>query len=317
MMAKPKEPKGPRSFRAAIDQILEHDRKRRPAPKRQPRQGKLAGFDKITAKRIEKAIAADEASVVDMVVTKEAQAHGKYELVEHRLFETVKADGKIVTSSIRVVRNRGGTTLDRWHAGGRFDQRQWVAILFYQAAYGKYHSLPRVTANLEPIIRGGAGDALEYFTQSQITAKISLDLIDEFVLFPLGLDRQNVFTNVVLHDEPAGVAGGRLGYKNKPAEVAALDTVRLVALMIADLVVDRPRHDFELMLRNLDAPRASRIATISGVIKENGPLTEAEFAELEAFGSIDLNTPLSKRGRNLFERWIVHGALTEKGRKQC
>lgn len=314
-MAAPKDPKGPRSLKASLDQVLEHERARRPKAKRAPRPIKGAGFDKVTAKRIEKALARDEATVIDMVVTKEAQAHGKYELVDHKLFETVK-DGKVVTSSIRVVRNRGGTTLDRWHAGGRFDQRQWIAILFFQAAYAKAFGTQRVTANLEPVIRGGAADALEYFTRSQIAAKISLDLIDEFVLFPLGLDRQNVFTNVVLHDEPAGIAGGRLGYKNKPAEVAALDCVRLVSSMIADLVIDRPRNDFDLMLRDMDAPRASRAGAMTGVIKDSGPLTQAELEELDALGAIDINTPLSQRGRNLFERWIVHGSLIDKGRQK-
>ena len=309
--------KNPRSLNEALSEVMAAHNSRRAKPKakaKPPRAAKHNGFSRETAKKIEEAIARDEASVVDMVVTKEAQAHGRYELVEHKLHETVK-DGKKSTSAIRVVMNRGGTPVERWYARGRFDQRQWVAILFYQSIWKTWIGEPRITANLEPVIRGGAGGALESFTRNKIAAKEGLRMLDQEVFFNLAdIDWFHVWQNVVIWDEPAGRAGSCVGFCHKPAEAAAQLIVGTIAKLIANVIIDRPRHDFQALLLDIDAPRRG---TTSGVIKEFGPLTDAEAAELASFASaIDQDTPLPKRGRDLYERWIVHGQATKGSAKR-
>ena len=93
----------------------------------------------------------------------------------------------------------------------------------------------RVTANwsLVASFRGVAGDD---FVATRLQAKAMLDHFDDAIFFAMALDRFNVWQNVVIFDEAAGVAGSRLmsgGFSKQRAEAAAKATVILIADMIA------------------------------------------------------------------------------------
>jgi hypothetical protein len=86
-------------------------------------------------------------------------------------------------------------------------------------------------------------------------AKEALRLLDQEVFFRIPIEHFEVWQNVVIWDEPAGVAGGRIGFCHKPAEAAALLIVGLVASMIADIVITETPRDWGELLLDLDAPR--------------------------------------------------------------
>jgi hypothetical protein len=193
--------------------------------------------------------------MVNQLVSPFTQQHGDYQPQDFTLRETVR-DGKTRQETIRVVRNLGGTPIERWHRAGAFDERQMAAILFYQEAHRKvFGEGPRMTASYSPVIIRTTGDAVSLWAGSVMAARESLQLIDNEVNFKLPLGVWPVWENVVIFDEAAGVAGGRAGYRNKAAEGAAKAIVTIVANLIADIVIDSSKSDFGDLIRDLDAPR--------------------------------------------------------------
>jgi hypothetical protein len=199
-------------------------------------------------------LSAADRVMVDQVVSAEAQAHGHYRPIDFKLQEVTEG-GKRKEKTIRVVRNLGGTPVERWQVRGHLDERQMAAILFYQAAYRTWIGEPRVTANYSPAIVRNVKGSIELYAASVIAAKESLRLLDQEVFFRLPVGHFQVWQNVVIFDEPAGVAGGRAGFLHKQAEGAARAIVSIVASMIADIVIDSSRKDFGSLLLDLDAPR--------------------------------------------------------------
>jgi hypothetical protein len=113
---------------------------------------------------------------------------------------------------------------------------------------------PRVTANFagdHPQRQGRDRD----LCRLALAAKEGLRLLDQEVFFREPVEHFQVFQNVVIWDEPAGVAGGRAGFCHKPAEAVARVIVGTVASMIADIVIDASHRDFEAQLLDLDQPR--------------------------------------------------------------
>jgi hypothetical protein len=160
--------------------------------------------------------------------------------------------------SVRVIRNLGGTPIERWHARGKLDARQMAAVLFYQSAWGRWIGQPRVVANWDAVICREASGAIEMLAHNRIAARESLRLLDQEVFFREPVDHFHVWQNVVIWDEPAGVAGGRVGFLHKPAEAVALLIVSGLAHKIADVVIDGSRRDFGDLILELDAPRKPR-----------------------------------------------------------
>lgn len=195
-----------------------------------------------------------ERLMVDQLVTGEAQGHGNYRPIDFKLQEVTEG-GKRKEKTIRVVRNLGGTPIERWHGRGHIDERQMAAILYYQAAYRKWIGEPRVTANYSPAIARNVKPSVELYAGSVIAAKESLRLLDNEVFFRVDPSYFHVWQNVVIFDEPAGVAGSRAGFLHKQAEGAARAIVSMLASMIADIVIDSSRRDFGELLLDLDAPR--------------------------------------------------------------
>ena len=196
--------------------------------------------------------------MVNQTVGKDTQKHGDYRAVGFKLQEVTEG-GKRVEKTIRVVRNYGGSPIERWHAKNALDERQMAAILFYQNAWRMWIGEPRVVANWSAVIVRQAHGAVEIYAGTRMAAKESLRLLDQEVFFREPVDHFQVWQNVVIFDEPAGVAGGRVGFMvKKSAEAAARIIVGSMAHKIADIVIDQSRRDFGDLLLDLDAPRRPR-----------------------------------------------------------
>lgn len=196
--------------------------------------------------------------IVDATVTKEAQAKGDYAYVDHKIVEVVEG-GKVKAKVAQVVMNRGRTTLDRWFFGHKLEDRQMAAIVFFQEAYRRAFGSQRVTANYCPdVIRSSADDAVRKWAASRANALITLRLLDQIVFLDERFERYSLWVNVLIHDQPAGIAGGLLGFRSlKQAEAVALETVSSLSHRVANVVIDTPRRDLEALLQELDfdAPR--------------------------------------------------------------
>lgn len=172
---------------------------------------------------------------VEALVEPAAQAHGIYRV--ETLPVTAGELGQPQHGTMKVVRNRGGTTIERWLARGDITIRQAEAITLYARAWRMWIGEQRVTANwsLTASFRGGTMD-FDAFADTKLKAKRLLDQIDDDVFFLLPLGQFNVWQNVVIFDEAAGVAGSRLGYSSKQAEAVAKITVLTIADMIANVL---------------------------------------------------------------------------------
>jgi hypothetical protein len=246
-----------KDLKESLGKALEHGRRRRkkghaPAPK--PKQTKGGQIKRARDMAIDQAMRRADAQVVDLVVPREAQNHGNYRLVDFKIEEVIEG-GKVKAKTAKAIRNLGGTPVERWFARGKIDDRQMAAIGFYQSAWRMHIGEPRVVANWSAVINRGAEGAIEIYAGTRIAAKESLRLLDQEVFFRLPVDHFAVWQNVVIWDEPAGVAGSRAGFCHKPAEAVAQLIVGTIASMIADIVIDSSRRDFGDLILDLDAPR--------------------------------------------------------------
>src|SRR5690242_7048213 len=75
-----------------------------------------------------------------------AAQHGDY--ASEPLVVTTGELGSERAGNLRVVRNRGGSTLQRWMSAQLLSETQASAIAHYSRAWHRVYSEPRVTANL-------------------------------------------------------------------------------------------------------------------------------------------------------------------------
>lgn len=196
--------------------------------------------------------------MVDSVVTPEAQAKGDYRYADVKLVEVVEG-GEVKAKTGQAVRNFAQSQVERWHAKGLFEEREWAAIQFYQEAHRKvFGGGAKVTASYSPVIVRGAAQAVELWANSTVTAKLSLRLLDMEVFFREG-DYFYVWQNVVIFDQPAGISAALLSdrFVREAVEVARV-IVKNIAAKVADIVIDSSRSDFGDLLLDLDAPRKGR-----------------------------------------------------------
>jgi hypothetical protein len=197
-------------------------------------------------KRIKQAIATvrqrgDEA-IISNTVSPEARTHGDY-VVATLPGPTIVTKGREQLTRSQVVKNRGGTAIDRWHARGDLDGDALNAVQAYQSAWHLFLGMPRVTANWSLAGgSGGAGGVEERNIVAKLQAKELLQYLDDEVFFGKPLGYFDLWQNVVIHDEPAGVAGGRLGFRNDGAEAAAKAIVLMLAGEIAIALQARRRR---------------------------------------------------------------------------
>lgn len=234
-------------LKRSLGRALEQQRGRRRKPKTTARAPRLENPSKV---------------MVDQLVTPEARKQGDYRVVDFKLDNGKEgADRKEKAKSIRVVRNVGGSAIERWYAKGGLDERQMQAVLFYQNAHRTaFGSEPRVTANYSPVIIRGLRSSVELYAGSVMAAKESLRLLDSEVFFREPVDHFQVWQNVVIFDKPAGVAAACAGFVvKKSAEAAAKVIVGGIAHKIANIVIDQSRRDFGDLILDLDAPRKPRV----------------------------------------------------------
>lgn len=163
------------------------------------------------------------------VVNTFASSHGDYR--DEAMPVTAGELGEARHGQVRVTRNRGGTTVERWLASSSLTSGQAEAIALYARSWRLWIGEQRVTANwsLTATIRGMDAGA---WVPSRIEAKAMLEHLDECVFKAMPAAYVDVWKNVVIFDEAAGVAGSRLGYKNARAEAAA----KTIVLFIADII---------------------------------------------------------------------------------
>jgi hypothetical protein len=105
---------------------LPADRPAAPLTRKQPDRIKKAD------RRRAGALSPDEAMIAHHV-SPQALAHGDYALTTVP-GPTIVTNGEEKITTIRVVRNRGGTAIDRWQARGDLDGEKLNAIQAYQSA---------------------------------------------------------------------------------------------------------------------------------------------------------------------------------------
>ena len=132
----------------------------------------------------------------------------------------------------KAMRNRGGTTLDRWQANGLISDSQLAAILHMQRLWRLVENGPRLVANLDRTVFGCPGEG--HF--AEIAARDSIDRIRRGFPHPYW----DVFERVCRWDEPAGTAGSRLANVSRAANEAA----RLTVCLIADMIHLRERLSY-------------------------------------------------------------------------
>ena len=126
------------------------------------------------------------------------------------------------------ITNRGGTPIMRWIAAGKISETQGLAISLCMKLWAITGLEQRTTASYGERIGGGGGS--DSRSELEIDARDDLHRIKDYIP-----DKYwEVFENVCRFDEPAGVAGSRLGYGSRSAEHRAHTTVCFVADIIAD-----------------------------------------------------------------------------------
>lgn len=153
-----------------------------------------------------------EQSVLD-IITPEQRAKGGYD-----------GDGR------RIV-NRGGNTITRWKAAGKLSPSQITAIEHCQRLWRITGTEQRVTSLYGEAFGGTGGTESDEAIRRYLDAKKDLARVEGYFT---GLDNWwNVFVNVCRFDEPAGVAGSRLGSGSDMATNTALIAVCIIADTIA------------------------------------------------------------------------------------
>ncbi|MCZ4341535.1 hypothetical protein O4H52_07980 [Sphingomonadaceae bacterium G21617-S1] len=208
-----------------------------PLSRKQRKRIKQASLRKIGS-----AVQRQHDAIISAHVTPEARVHGDY-VVERLPGPTIITKGQEQLTRSKVVRNRGGTAIERWQARGDLDGDKLNAIQAYQSAWHLFLEPKRVTANWS--LAGGTGSVAggeERNVVAKLHAKELLRFIDDEVFFGKPLTYFDVWQNVVIHDEAAGVAGSRLGFKNDGAEAAAKAIVLMLAGEIAIALQVRSRR---------------------------------------------------------------------------
>ena len=123
--------------------------------------------------------------------------------------------------------NRGGTPVMRWIEDGRMSPSQERAIMHCLYLWRLCGLEQRTTANYGERIPGYADS--EARSSNEIEAREDLHRIRDY--FPGHY--WSIFENVVRFDEPAGIAGSKLGFGTRSASDRAHQVVCFVADVIA------------------------------------------------------------------------------------
>jgi hypothetical protein len=206
-----------------------------------------------TSVRIRRAETADQ-RLINITVAPTAQPKGLF-VVEPYAVTEGEFDGEVAGNK-RIVRNKGGTTLDRWRANGSIDDRQMAAILIFTRLHEKVFGKPRrVIANYNQAATASAYVAEEVYNHSVLQAQETIWLIEHDIFRRINVEDKWAFENVVLHDMPCFEAGELIGEINRNARITSVKRAVLsVASQIAALVIDavRPTNDDRRLLSEID-----------------------------------------------------------------
>lgn len=158
-----------------------------------------------------------------------AAAHGDY---HHESMPITAGElGMTKPGNVRVLRNRGGSAVERWMNSGSLTLGQAEAITLYARSWRLFIGEQRIVANwgLTATIRGmSASEWVDCHTE----AEAMIRHIDAVVFKAIPTLYVECWKNVVLFDEAAGLVGARLGFKHKGAEASA----KMMVLFIADMI---------------------------------------------------------------------------------
>ena len=127
--------------------------------------------------------------------------------------------------------NRGGTPLARWIAENKLTDNQRVAIAYVIRLWQLAGTERRITANYGERIPGG-GNA-EHRAVNEIEARQDLHTIQGYI----PAKYWDVFENCIRWDEPAGIAGSKLGFGGR----SACDRAHQVVCFVADIIFEKER----------------------------------------------------------------------------
>jgi hypothetical protein len=214
--------------------------------KNKPRKPKAS----VRIRRVETA----DQRLINQTVETAARGKGLF-VVEPYAVTEGEFDGEVAGNK-RIVRNRGGTTLDRWRANGSIDDRQMAAILIFTRIHEKVFGKPRrVIANYNQAASASAYVAEEVYNHSVMQAQETLWLIEKDIFRRINVEDKWAFENVVLHDMPCADAGELVGEIGRNARMTAVKRAVLsVSSQIAALVIDavRPTSEEQRLLNEID-----------------------------------------------------------------
>lgn len=142
---------------------------------------------------------------------------------EQRLKGTYEGERRII--------NRGGTPVMRWLASGKISDTQGLAIQTCYRLWALVGLEQRTTAEYGERISGSA-DISDERSAMLVEAREDLHRIRDYV--PPGY--WSVFENVCRFDEPAGIAGSRLGSAR-----GAEDRAHTIVCFVADIIAMKER----------------------------------------------------------------------------
>lgn len=131
----------------------------------------------------------------------------------------------------RRIINRGGEPVERWVWGGKLNETQQLAIGVCIRLWEKAGLKQRITQSYEGATARTASDWAEGRARGEIDARRLLGELRK----DIPAHYWDVFENVCRHGEPAGVAGGRLGYGSRSAQ----DRAHQIVCVVADLIAHR------------------------------------------------------------------------------
>lgn len=149
--------------------------------------------------------------------TREQLAKGDY----HRDFVT-----HVETATKAMAHISAQEPVERWKRDGRLSDTQLAAIAFTRRLWAILGAQQKVTASYGERIPASASN--EHLALRQIEAREDLHRISGYVPHAYWC----VFENVCRFDEPAGVAGSRLGYGSRSAR----DRAHTVVCFVADII---------------------------------------------------------------------------------
>lgn len=126
--------------------------------------------------------------------------------------------------------NRGGTPLARWIADGKLTDNQQIAISHCLYLWRMAGTERSVTANYGERIPGTGSS--EVRAANEIEAREDLHRIQDYI----PAKYWDCFENVIRWDEPAGVAGSKLGFSGR-----GCDRAHTIVCFVADLIFENER----------------------------------------------------------------------------